>query len=46
MIQRFTAQQEIPTAAVRPRNDIYGGALQDGKININFESLGDKKSCC
>ena len=32
----FTARQEIPTAAVRPRNDIIGGAVQDGTININL----------
>ena len=39
MIQRFTARQEIPTAAVRPRNDIYGGAVQDSTININLPPL-------
>ena len=36
MIQHFTAQQEIPTVAMRPRNDIYGGAVQDSAININL----------
>ena len=36
MIQHFTARQEIPTAAV-PRNDIYGGAVRNGKINIKLK---------
>ena len=39
MIQRFPARQEIPTAAVRPRNDIYGGAVRDSTININLPPL-------
>ena len=36
MMRHFTALQEIPTAAVRPRNDIYGGTVQDSVININL----------
>jgi len=43
MMRHFTAQQEIPTAAMRPRNDIYGGAVQDGKININLKHAGKEK---
>ena len=39
MMRHFTAQQEIPTVAMRPRNDIYGGAVRNGKININLPPL-------
>ena len=38
LMRHFAARQEIPTAAVRPRNDIYGGAVQDGTTNINLLS--------